>query len=149
MRFKQPLNVKERDSDSSGETDREGDDIVDDIGEEDTDTDEESIDVPPNPYTQAVIEKLRAENTMLKEMAAKRDAVWKDIQEYKEKVTEMIKQIPNGSDQPGAVDKDNEEQKRLALTEIMEMLDQMGRQRQNEKENIERGDLPQNPEKFN
>ena len=132
MRSKQPLTVQERDSDSSEETDQEGDDIVDDIGEEDTD--DESIDVPPNPYTQAVIEKLRAENTMLKEMAARRDAVWKDIQEYKEKVTEMVKQIPNGSDQPGAVDKDNEEQKRLALTEIMEMLAQIGHQSQNESE---------------
>ena len=147
MRSKQPLTGQERDSDSSEETDQEGDDIADEIGEEDTD--DESIDVPPNPYTQAVIEKLRAENTMLKEMAARREAVWKNIQEYKEKVTEMVKQIPNGSDQPGAVDKDNEEQKRLALTEIMEMLDQMDRQRQSEKENIERGDLPQNPEKLN
>ena len=149
MRFKQPLNVKERDSDSSGETDREGDDIVDDIGEEDTDTDEDSIDVPPDPYTQAVIEKLRAENTMLKEMAAKRDAVWKDIQEYKDKVTEMIKQIPSSSGQPGAVNEENEERKRLALTEIMETLDQMGRQRQNKEENTEREGLPQNLEKSN
>ena len=147
MRSKHPLAVQERDSNSSEDTDQEEDDIAYEIGEEDTD--DESIDVPTNPYTQAVIEKLRAENTMLKEMAARREAVWKDIQEYKEKVTEMIKQIPSGSDQPGAVDKDNEEQKRLALTEIMEMLDQMGRQRQSEKENIERGDLPQNPEKFN
>ena len=147
MRSKHPLAVQERDSNSSEDTDQEEDDIAYEIGEEDTD--DESIDVPTNPYTQAVIEKLRAENTMLKEMAARREAVWKDIQEYKEKVTEMIKQIPSGSDQPGAVDKDNEEQKRLALTEIMEMLDQMDRQRQSEKENIERGDLPQNPEKLN
>ena len=147
MRSKQPLAVQERDSDSSEDADQEGDDIADEIGEEDTD--DESIDVPANPYTQAVIEKLRAENTMLKEMAARREAVWKGIQEYKEKITEMVKQIPDGSEQPGVVDKDNEEQKRLALTEIMEMLDQMGRQRQNERENIERGVFLQNPEKFN
>ena len=143
MRSKQPLAVQERDSDSSEDADQEGDDIADEIGEEDTD--DESIDVPPNPYTQAVIEKLRAENTMLKEMAARREAVWKGIQEYKEKITEMVKQIPDGSEQPGAVDKDNEEQKRLALTEIIKSLDQMERQRQGEKENTERGDLSHNP----
>ena len=147
MRSKQPLAVQERDSDSSEDADQEGEDIADEIGEEDTD--DESIDVPTNPYTQAVIEKLRAENTMLKEMAARREAVWKGIQEYKEKITEMIKQIPSSSGQPGAVDKENEEQKRLALTEIMETLDQMGRQRQNKEENTECGGLPQNPEKSN
>ena len=147
MRSKQPLTGQERDSDSSEETDQEGDDIADEIGEEDTD--DESIDVPPNPDTQAIIEKLRAENTMLKEMAARREVVRKDMREYKEKIIEMIRQISSGSGQPEAVDKENEEQKRLALTEIMEMLDQMGRQSQNERENIERGVFLQNPEKFN
>ena len=147
MRSKQPLTDQERDSDSGEETDQEEDDIADDAGEEDTD--DESIDVPPNPDTQAIIEKLRAENTMLKEMAARREVGRKDMREYKEKIIEMIKQISSGSGQPGAVDKENEEQKRLALTEIMEMLDQIGRQRQNEKENIEREGLLENPEKFN
>ena len=125
---RQPLTDHERGTGPEVETDQEGSDITDDDGEEDTD--DESIDVPPNPETQAIIEKLRAENIMLREMAARREAVRKDMREYKEKIIEMLRQMSSGSGQPEAVDKENEEQKRLALTEIMEMLDQMGRQRE-------------------
>ena len=131
MRSKQqPLTDQERDSDPGAETDQEESDIADDDGEEDTD--DESIDVPPNPYTQAIIEKLRAENTMLRELAARREVVRKDMQEYKEKMIEMIRELSSDSGQPETAD--NEEQKRMVAAEIMEMLAQIGHQSQNENE---------------
>ena len=132
MRSKQPLTDQERDTGPGAETDQEESDIAEDDGEEDTD--DESIDVPPNPDTQAIIEKLRAENTMLREMAARREVVRKDMQEYKEKIIEMIRKLSSDSGQPEAADIEEEEKKRLAATEIMEMLAQMGHQSQNERE---------------
>ena len=129
---RQPLTDQERDTSPEVETDQEESDIAEDDGEEDTD--DESIDVPPNPDTQAIIEKLRAENIMLREMAARREVVRKDMQEHKEKIIEMIRKLSSDSGQPEAADKEDEEKKRLALTEIMEMLAQMGHQSQNERE---------------
>ena len=130
MRSKQPLTDQERDSDPGAETDQEESDIAEDDGEEDTD--DESIDVPPNPDTQAIIEKLRAENTMLRELAARREVVRKDMQEYKEKMIEMIRELSSDSGQPETAD--NEEQKRMVAAEIMGMLAQIGHQSQNENE---------------
>ena len=127
---RQPLTDQERDTSPEVETDQEESDIAEDDGEEDTD--DESIDVPPNPDTQAIIEKLRAENTMLREMAARREVVRKDMQEYKEKMIEMIRELSSDSGQPETAD--NEEQKRMVAAEIMEMLAQIGHQSQNESE---------------
>ena len=127
---RQPLTDQERDTSPEVETDQEESDIAEDDGEEDTD--DESIDVPPNPDTQAIIEKLRAENIMLREMAARREVVRKDMQEYKEKMIEMIRELSSDSGQPETAD--NEEQKRMVAAEIMEMLAQIGHQSQNESE---------------
>ena len=127
---RQPLTDQERDTSPEVETDQEESDIAEDDGEEDTD--DESIDVPPNPDTQAIIEKLRAENIMLREMAARREVVRKDMQEYKEKMIEMIRELSSDSGQPETAD--NEEQKRMVAAEIMEMLAQIGHQSQNENE---------------
>ena len=125
---RQPLTDHERDTGPEVETDQEGSDITDDDGEEDTD--DESIDVPPNPETQAIIEKLRAENTMLKELAARREVVRKDMQEYKEKIIEMIRELSSDSGQPETADSEREGQKRMVVAEIMGMLAQIGHQSQ-------------------
>ena len=68
---RQPLTDQERGTDPGEEADQEESDVIDDDEEEDTD--DESIDVPPNPEIQASIEKLRAENSMLRELAARRE----------------------------------------------------------------------------
>ena len=69
---------------------------------------------------------------MLKELAARREVVRKDMQEYKEKIIEMIRELSSDSGQPETAD--NEEQKRMVAAEIMGMLAQIGHQSQNENE---------------
>ena len=124
---RQPLTDQEKGREPSMEADQEGSDIVDDDEEEDTD--DESIDIPPNPENQANIERLKAENTMLKELAARREVVRKEMQEYKEKIIEMIRRLSHDSDQAETTMSEGKEQKLKLMEEIIGMLTQLDPQK--------------------
>ena len=125
---RQPLTDQEKCREPPMEADQEGSDIIDDDEEEDTD--DESIDIPPNPENQANIERLKAENTMLRELAARREVVRKEMQEYKEKLIGMIRRISNDSDQTETALSEREEHKRRLMEEIVDMLTQLDPQNQ-------------------
>ena len=125
---RQPLIGQERDGDPSGEEDRDEGDIVD--NDEEEDTDDESIDIPPNPEHELNIERLRAENTMLRELAAQREVVRKEMEEYRGKLMKEINAMTNDVAHTEAVREEMEEYRRRLIKEINDMTSHLDSQKQ-------------------
>ena len=125
---RQLLTGQERDREPSMEADQEGSDIVD--NDEEEDTDDESIDIPPNPENEMNIERLRAENTMLRELAARREMIRKEMQEYREKLIGMISAISDDAAQTETARDEREEYRRRLMEEIIDMVTHLDPQKQ-------------------
>ena len=118
----QPLNNQDPDGDPSGEEEQDEGDIVDHEDEEDSD--DESIDIPPNPEHELNIERLRAENTMLRELAAQTEVVRKEMEEYRGKLMKEINAMTNDVAHTEAVREEMEEYRRRLIKEINDMTSQ-------------------------
>ena len=125
---RQPLTGQEREIEPSMEADQEGSDIVD--NDEEEDTDDESINIPPNPENEMNIERLRAENTMLRELAARREVMRKEMQEYREKLIGMIRAISDDATQTETARDEREEYRRRLMEEIIDMVTHLDPQKQ-------------------
>ena len=85
---RKPLDKPDSDREQSGEEEHYENEIVDDDDEEDSD--DESIDIPPDPEHEANMERLRAQNIMLRSVVAQQELVRKEMEERRQMLEEAI-----------------------------------------------------------